>query len=253
MFFSSSAARGLCVVFVCILLLGAGGLYVFFRLSDGAQRQDLRYPRAVFVLQSLFPQAADEEETIPARVAYDDDTESLFHHPDKIFVLRHVADELAAMGAGRPKAPLFEAYARIALGEREAAVQLLTRYVVENEYNAAHYALLCANLHELGDALSLLLICREWGERDVSCREERVRYTFTALYNLGRHGDAAACLAKEGACLGWQAAVYEAKLALAQGRADEAEAVLQKAREAFSNEALPINRMWEQVKDWERL
>lgn len=215
--------------------------------ADGAVPRE-RYYQAVFVLQSLGGPAASEPEDIPRRVPYADAAESLLHHPDKIFVLSHVAEELAAVSQEAPKAPLFEAYARLGLGDRREAARLLADYVVESDYSAKHYALLSRILHELGDSSSLLLICREWRERDPSCHGERIRFTWMALYNLGRYAQAADYMRAEGACLGWQAQVYEAKSVLASGEAHEAGQVLDAALKRYAGESTQILRLWNQLR-----
>ena len=208
-----------------------------------------RYLRAVYVLQSLGGTAAKEREEIPSRVITTDATESLRNHPDKIFVLHHLADELAAVREESAKAPLFEAYARISLGELREAARLLTVYVVENEYNAEHYALLSRTLHELGDASSLLLICREWRERDAACLPDRVRFTWAALYALERYPQAEEAASAEKACLGWSAEVYAAKAHLASQEDDaDAEVALDALLKAHPENAIRMRRLWDQIK-----
>jgi tetratricopeptide (TPR) repeat protein len=205
------------------------------------------------VLQRLGGPAAAETENIPRHVAFADETESLLHHSDKILVLQWVADALAKADQSLPKAPLFEAYARLALGERERAASLLMRYVAENEHNPGQYSLLCECLYDLSDFSSLLLICREWEERDPGCREDRSRYLWAALYTLGRHADAEASMQKEESCLGWQAGVYAAKAALATGKRSAAEKHLEHSLERFPDRSRSIRRLWEQIKGREGL
>ena len=164
-----------------------------------------------------------------------------------------MADALAETGRSRPKAPLFEAYARLALGERERAADLLLRHVVENEYNPGQYSLLCECLYILSDFSSLLLICLEWEERDPGCRDDRSRYLWAALYTLGRYADAEARMRKEESCLGWQAGVYAAKAALAAEKREAAEKHLEYSLERFPDRSRAIRRRWEQVKDREGL
>jgi len=162
--------------------------------------------------------------------------------------LRRIAADLAAAGRSYPKAPLFEAYARLALGEREHAAALLTRYVVENEYQARHYALLCENLYVLGDYISLLLISREWAARDSSCWEDRAYYLWAALHNMGRYADAARSVQGQEDCLGWRAGVYEAKSLLADGHIDQAESLVIRTEQRFPDQVLQIHRLWEQLR-----
>ena len=228
--------------------LAGGGLYTLvFRTAGGQQPEDSYY-RAVYVLQRLGGPAVLEQEKIPARVPYQDATESLLHHPDTIQVLRRLAADLAAANRDRSRASLFEAYARLALGEREQATALLTRYVVENEYTARHYALLCENLYALGDYTSLLLISREWSSRDASCREDRAYYLWATLHNLGRYADAARSVQGQEDCLGWRAGVYEAKSLLADGRSDQAESLVALTGQRFPDQTLQIRRLWEQLR-----
>ena len=247
------STRAICrswlIVFICAVPIVAGGLYFIVNFTAGAAIPRERYFRAVLVLQGLSEPAAAEKETIPARVPYADATESLLHHPDKIFVLGRVAEEFAHMRQEEPKAALFEAYARLGLGDRREAARLLTAYVVESDYNARHYALLCRLLHELGEYSSLLLICREWFERDPSCRGDRLRLTWTALHNMERYGQAREYMRTEGSCLGWQAQVYAAKSALALGEKHEADAVLETVLERHADDAALIHRLWNLLKD----
>lgn len=251
---SSSCRISACAVFIVFVLLLAGsGIAYIMAYSTGGAAPEERYYRAVYVLQSLGGPAAAEKEAIPPRVIYTDATESLLHHPDKILVLRHVADQLSAAEQDHPKAALFEAYARLALGERERASALLMRYVVESEYDAGHYAMLCESLRGLGDMTSLLLIGREWEEREEGCRKDRAQYLWVALYNLGRYADAEAFAAGRAACLGWQAGVFAAKAALAQGKHETAEEHLEKTRRAYPEQALSISRAWNQLKSRESL
>jgi len=224
-----------------------GGVYYIMHQQVRQQPIDSYY-KAIYVLQRLSGPAAQERENVPARVPYLDETGSLLHHPDTIQVLQRVAADLAAIGRSRPKAPLFEAHARLALGEREHAVLLLTRYVVENEYQARHYALLCENLHALEDYTALLLISREWAVRDASCREDRAYYLWAALHNLGRYADAVRSL-QEQPCLGWRAGVYEAKSLLAQGYDDQAEKLIMTTGQRFPGNLPQIRRLWEMIRE----
>ena len=224
-------------------------LYSRLALKPRAALVQEEYYRAVYVLQSLGGPAVEEEEAIPSRVPYLDETESLLHHPDKILVLQQVADMLAAADGSRPKAPLFEAYARLALGERERAAALLTRYVIENDYSARHYSLLCENLYSLQDNTSLLLICREWAERDSICLENRAHYLWAVLHNLGRYADAARSAEGDAGCLGWRAGVYAAKSRHALGEAELAERLVQKTVARFPADRQQIRRLWDQLRD----
>lgn len=240
--------HGLCaVVFLTLLLLAAAG--VCCRVASSPETvPHARYYRAVHILQHISPLAAEEPEAIPMRVVYDDATESMLHHTDKILVLKRVANDLASYRSEMPKAALYEAYARLALGDRKQAAYILTRFVVESPYEARHYALLCENLYKQGDAASLLLMCREWEERDKSPRKDRARYLWAALYNLGRYGDARESLLQHGECLGWRAHVYSAKTALALGKPDEAEKFMKEALGTYSAKSLHIQRLWDKLK-----
>jgi hypothetical protein len=248
----SSTGKNVCFFALFVLGVAAvagGSLYYFVVRGSGRGLPEDSYFRAVYVLQRLGGPAALEQEDIPARVPFQDATESLLHHPDTIQVLRRVAADLAEIGRSRPKAPLFEAYARLALGERDRAAALLTRYVVENEYKAHYYALLSENLYALADYTSLLLICREWAERDSSCLENRGYYLWAALHNLGRYADAARSVAGQSHCLGWRAGVYEAKSLLAQGHKEQAESLIARTEQRFPGELLQIRRLWVQLRD----
>jgi hypothetical protein len=104
-------------------------------------------------------------------------------------------------------------------------------------------------LYGLSDFSALLLICREWEERDRTCREDRSRYLWAALYTMGRFADAEAFMLKEESCLGWQAGVYAAKAALAAGRRGAAEKHLEDSLARFPGRSLSIRRLWEQIRD----
>ncbi|MDR0828354.1 MAG: hypothetical protein LBN33_10885 [Desulfovibrio sp.] len=238
--------RLLAILFVCVLAFAAAWGAHFFASSPApsSEAQD-RYYRAVHLLQSLGGPAAGEEEAIPSRIIYSDATESLRHHPDKILVLHRAADDLETLRAEFPRAGLFEAYARMALGERAEAARLLALYVAEGEYRPLYYALLCENLAESGDYVSLLLFCREWREKDPSCNRDRIRHAVSALYNSGRYREALETARSEEVCLGWEAEVYAAKALLGQGEAEQARRSLQKAEERYTENADRIRRLWE--------
>jgi hypothetical protein len=237
---------------MCLLLVSAAASVWFLARSagDGRTRQGEaaeRYLRAVYVLQSLGGPAAEEKEDIPSRIVNSDQSEDLLHHSDKILVLKRSAEELAALGGIFPRAGLFEAYARMSLGEHEAAARLLSRYVAENEYRPAYYALLGDNLAESADYVSLLLYCREWKEKDPSCNRVRSRYTLAALYKTGSCEDVASRAREESACLGWEAEVYAAGAAQACGDGESARRLLQKA-ESAGGDAVHIQRLWERLR-----
>jgi hypothetical protein len=225
----------------------AGILRSSSRESDAAER----YYRAVLVLQRMGGPAAQEEADIPRRIAYTDAAESLLHHPDKIFVLGHVAEELAQVRREFPRAAFFEACARLALGDRREAARLLTDHVIASEYNAGHYALLCRLLHELGEYSSLLLICREWAGRDPSCRAERIRSTWTALHHLERYDQAAESMLAEEDCLGWRAPAYAAKSLLDSGKEREAARLLENALARHAGDRQTILLFWERRENRE--
>ena len=245
--FAPSTWRCFLFCFIGMVLSAIWGVYSLMSYSASREVPLERYYRAVFVLQSLGGPASAESERIPPRIPYSDAAESLLHHPDKIFVLRHVADELAAVRAEAPKAKLFEAYARLGLGERGEAVRLLSAYVVGNDYNNNHYALLSHAFYELGDYSSLLLICSEWRERDPSCRRDRLVFTWSALYRLERYAQAREFMLAEGTCLGWVAHIYAAKAALAMGEEREAGLVFEELLAGHAGEAAQIRRLWEQL------
>ena len=134
-------------------------------------------------------------------------------------------------------------------GERREAVRLLEEYVVESDYDAGHYTLLSETLDEIGDYSSLLMISREWRERDPSCRNDRIRFTWAALHNLERYAQASNYAAGEGECLGWQAGVYAAKSLLASGGEREAKLAVETALRLHPQDADRILRLWNQLKD----
>jgi hypothetical protein len=239
-------------LFICLLLLPVvPAALLFARLSgDGrVQRGDAaeRYLRAVYILQSMGGPAAEEKEDIPSRIVYSDESENLLHHSDKILVLKRAAEELAALDGKFPRAGLFEAYARMGLGEHETAAGLLSRYVAENEYRSAYYALLCDNLAESADYVSLLLFSREWKEKDPSCNRVRARHILAALYKTGGYESVKSSAREESACLGWEAEVYAAGAALAGGDDEGARRLLRKA-EGAGGDAAQIQRLWERLR-----
>jgi hypothetical protein len=240
------------VLVVCLLLAPAASGALLFQRPAGKERTPRgeaaeRYLRAVYILQSMGGPAAGEEEIIPPRIVYSDESESLLHHSDKILVLKQAAGELAALDENFPRARLFEAYARMSLGEHEEAARLLSRYVAENEYRPAYYALLCDNLAESGDYVSLLLFCREWREKDPSCNRVRARHTLAALYKTGNCGNAPASARAEAACLGWEAEVYAAGAALACGDDEGARRLLRSA-ESAGGDAARIRRLLDRLR-----
>ncbi|MDR3176066.1 MAG: hypothetical protein LBU06_05995 [Desulfovibrio sp.] len=237
------------IAVVCFSALAAVLATRFFSCGTvvSSQARD-RYYRSVYILQSLTEVASGEKAAIPSGIVYSDETESLLHHPDKILVLGRIAEDLASLRAEFPEAWLFEAYARMALGERAEAARLLARYVAENEYRPAHYALLCENLAESGDYVSLLVFSREWKEKDPACNRDRSRHVLAAFYNSGRFDEALEAAREEGACLGWEAEVYAAKAFLGQGDEDHARQVLLRAENRFAENAAQIRRLWELLR-----
>ena len=247
---STPSRHGIAYTLFALIALCLAGLGVRYLITyePGGRIPQEQYLRAVFVLQSMGGPASSEPETIPARIERMDETESLLRHPDRILVLRRIADDLEEVRPTMPKAALFEAYARIALGQRGRAAALLNAYVVDAPYNAAHYALLCDLLHGEGEDSALLMIVKEWQERDRACRDDRARYAWTALYNLGRYAESEETARRQSACLGWRASVLRAKSLMAEEREEEAAELLDAAIERYPNEALHIRRLWEQLK-----
>ena len=226
-------------------------LVAVYLRGEASRRLDsvaLEYYRAVLVLQTMSPAAAEEKEVIPPQVRYHDSTESLLHHSDDIFRLRAIASALREVGAAYPKARLFEAYARLGLGEKESATGLLSAYVAENPYEPRQYELLCELLQESGDAAALYLITQEWLEHDSSCREDRLLHTWVALSRMGRHRDAAALMEGGRSCMGWRAALYSARSLFALGDEKAGEEMIQRAVDVFPDARGAILLEWERVK-----
>ena len=236
------------LLFLCLAGLTAVGLYLLMEYSAGGMVPEERYYRAVYVLQKMDANARMENEDIPVRVTSSDDTENLLLHPDKILVLQHLADELAAVRKKKAKAVFYEACSRLALGERGIAVKLLSDYVIENEYNASHYAMLCRALYDLEDYKSLLLMCREWQERDPACREDRTRYVWAAQYNLGRYADARRVAGEESQCLDWRTVAYDAKAVLAEQGEAKAKIILEQGLAKHPDRSMQILRLWNILK-----
>jgi tetratricopeptide (TPR) repeat protein len=248
---SLSSPQKFCLGFCALVLFAVGVAFGFSLLPEyslGKESPRDRYLRAVYILQQMEPLAAREPEDIPRKAKVSDTAESLLHHPDKILVLGYLADELGKTGKGNPRALYYEACARMALGERRQAADLLTRYVIEAPFNPDHYALLCENLYKLGDDMSLLLICREWQERDPACREERGRYSWSALYNMGRFGQALGLLRQEMSCLDWEGQVFEAKTVQALEGEAPAQSVLEQAARLNPGNAGKMLRLWNILK-----
>ena len=219
-----NSALTLTFLFFVLLVLAMAGLFgrQFFSRQSQEPPQD-RFLRAVYVLQMLGGPAAAEDITIPKRLKSSDATESLLHHPDRLFVLRSLAAELAALREEHiPEAALFEVYARVDLGEVDKARNLLSAYVAEHPYQARQYALLCSLLEQLRDYSGLLLICAEWRGHDAACRADRLTYTWMALCKLGRFLEARDLMLRDGDCLEWRRFLYAARAAQAAGKKDEA-------------------------------
>ena len=240
------------MLFISLSILGS--VWFFgrdFFSSQSVEPPHDRYLRAVYVLQTLGGPAASEDIPIPGRIKTSDAAESLRHHPDKVFVLRLLAAELASLKKDIPEAALFEAYARYDLGDLGQARKLLSAYVAEHPYRAGQYALLCSLLEEAREYDTLLLICAEWRERDPACRGDRLDSTWAALCGLGRFSEAKDLMLREGDCLAWRRYVYAALAAQAAGSTDEAgklEALA--ARDAPSPADVETLRMRLQVRDF---
>lgn len=242
------------ILFLAVItFMAIAAAYLFLHRDTTAVKSRTSCLRAVHVLKSLGGPAATEQEAIPASVIYDDYTESLLHHTDKIMVLGLVAEDLAVCGRDYPKAALFEAYARLGLGEKETAARLLMRYVAMNPCNSEQYALLCRILYETEDATSLLLISREWAERDPGCRQERAKYIFIALFALGRFDDAEKVMREAETCMGWQAAPYAARAILAGGGERQAEILLDEGEKRYPDHADDIRRLWRRLQSRQQI
>ncbi|MDR1359391.1 MAG: hypothetical protein LBJ82_00270, partial [Deltaproteobacteria bacterium] len=228
----------------------AAGMALAFRPQFFSRGQtdapEDRFLRAVYLLQRLGGPAREESVDIPPRIRLADATESLAHHPDTIFVLRVLAGDLAALAAeGLDRARLFEAYARMGLGQPETAGKLLAEYVAERPYEERHYALLCSLLEETGDYRNMLLISTEWRDRDPVCRENRLIFTWLALCRTGRLAEARRLLERDGACLGWRQYLYAARTSLAEGRPEEADPLLDMAKNSPGASAEARELLWQ--------
>ena len=224
----------------------AFGPYLFSR--DRGESPEDRFLRAVYLLQRLGGPATEEAVAVPQRIRATDAAESLAHHPDAVFVLRTLAGDLADLAAqGLDQAVLFEAYARIGLGEPEAAGKLLARYVAESPYEERHYARLCSLLEETDDYRTMLLIATEWRDRDPVCRENRLIFTWLALCRTGRLPEAERLLDREGACLAWRRYLYAARTALAAGRVEESRRLRTLARHTAQTRPEDIEALWQRL------
>ena len=243
--FMRLSCSGLLVLTVTLLFLQTSG-HAATALSPRMER----YYRAVCLLQEMGGPAAAEPVAVPRKILFRDATESLRHHPDKIFVLHTIANDLHSLGTSPPEAPLFEAYARLALGERVQAANLLYAYVSVAPYQRRHYTLLTSLLHEQAEPTSLYLVCREWEKLDPVCNTERSRLTWSALYAMGRHADALATALASTECLGWRAYLYAARAALAAGDAHEAKALVRQAEEMAQPDKSPeaVQALWDEMR-----
>jgi hypothetical protein len=231
----------LATAFLCVM--PCGNLYAVAGLSSQMER----YYRAVSVLQYMGGPAAEDPVAVPRRIASCDATESLQHHPDKIFVLRTIADDLHSLSGAVQDAPLFEAYARLSLGEREKAADLLYAYLSTVPYKERHYALLASLLCEQREYTTLYLVCREWMERAPSCLSQRAIFTWTALFALGRYADARDAMLESGGCMGWKSYLYAARAALAMNDGPGVDALLKKAA-LYAADAADVQPLWESLR-----
>ena len=212
-----------------------------------------RFYRAAFILKFLDENSRKDPLVIPSRIAHADATESLLHHPDRIFVLRTLSSELASVRRAVPKAPLYEAFARLALGEKQKGAELLILYVGGTGFDAAQYRLLCRTLSEMKDYPTLHIICREWAERakreaaETGGDAERAKFGWEAMHGLGRYAEARFFVLQEKASLGWRASVFAAQSALAQGDETEARQIIAEAIAAYRQSEAEILRQWETV------
>lgn len=217
-----------------LLLLGMTALFGRYLFSTQTQEPpEDRFLRAVYVLQKLGGPASAESVDIPRKIRVHDDTESLLHHSDKVFVRHLLAAELEALqDEGIEDAMLFEAYVRADLGENDRAKALLIAYVAEHPYQARQYILLCSLLERLGEYSTLRTICAEWRAKDSACLPERVTFTWLALCRLGRFAEARDMVLLRGDCLGWKRFVYAARASQALGLGEEAAFYVKMAEES---------------------
>ncbi len=217
------------------------------RAADRLSPESVRFYRAVYVLQSFGGPAAEEKVDIPAKIRRSDEAESLRFHPDRRLVLRRLADDLAALTPHLPVARLFEAYARLSLGDPKA-VHLLSDYISDAPYSARHYALLCDLLLRAGNAPELQLICREWLERDPSCRPDRALHTWNALISLQQFAEARALAVREAGCIGLPAPLYAAYAVEAQGDPRAAENIVRDLLAQHPGQEAYINDQWRRLR-----
>lgn len=216
-----------------LILLGMAALFGRHLFSTQAEEPpEDRFLRAVYVLQKLGGPAAAEDVDMPWKIRVHDNTESLLHHSDKVFVRHLLAAELETLQAeGIEEAALFEAYVRADLGENARAKNLLIAYVAEHPYQNRHYVLLCSLLDKLKEYGTLRTICAEWRAKDAACLPERVTFTWLALCHLGRFAEARDFMLLNSDCLGWRHLVYAARAAQALGYDEEADGYMKMAEE----------------------
>ena len=228
-------------------------LAVWFGLNrkqahSSLEEEHYRFLRAAYVLQHIDPNAATEKLEFPRAVARDDTVNGLLHHTDKVFVLQHLAQELEACTATSPKASLFAAYARLALGQQGEAARLLNSYVAEGPYNPNHYALLCEALSHAGEYALLYVTCLEWAERAEDCRKDRALFLWRALMHLERPDEAAENALQASPCLGNEAQVYAARALWGAGKEAQALALVEGAAKAAPAERDKINLLWNRLQ-----
>lgn len=204
-----------------------------------------RYYRAVAVLQRIDKLAKLENELIPSSIYDQDETESLIHHPDTLYVYQVVADELAQLEDHFPKAKLFGAYARLALGETLQGVELLLDYVGEtSDTSNWHYGLIAEKLAGLEDWTSLYIICLEWEEKNNECVQSRATYEWQALMQMGRHEAALLALAKNENCLDWKFPVFTAMSTYSLGQHQQAKKILLDGKKKYPQYAQQMLNLW---------
>ena len=214
-----------------------------------AMVDELRFMRAVYVLQHIDANAAAEKIGIIPAITRDDATNGLLHHTDKVFVLQHLAQELEACTPAVPQAALFAAYARLALGQQVEAARLLNNYVAEAPYDPNHYALLCEALSGTGDYALLYMTCLEWAERAENCRKDRALFLWRALMHLERQEEAAEMALQASPCLGSEAQVYAARALLGAGKQPQALALIESAAKAAPAERDKIYLLWSRLQN----
>ena len=218
-----------------------------------AEPVQTRYLRAIYVLRTLDPSLAVGSFSIPRRIITDDTANTLVQHPDKIFVLDSMAQELESLSRnkGMSDADYYAAQAYNKLGQRSNAARTMGRYLHTAPYQAENYFFLVRCLYENSDYTAMRKAAADWEARDPACNEKRLVYTWGSYLAEGKAQDALNAV-NASVCSGWRPQVLAARSTLDLGGTEAAELMVKAAISAYPKNAKTIQAMWEQVREAER-